>query len=196
MFAHLMSRVAFDSSTTVVDVGVTPDQTLPESNFFEALYPYPHNVTATSIEDASNIEVSFPGVRFVRTTGVRLPFADKSFDVAVSFAVIEHVGDRDRQRAFLNELARIARTVFVTTPDRTFPVELHTFLPLIHWLPQRLHQRLLGMLGLHFWSKTDNLNLLTAREVLALSCQTAMTHHLDRFRLLGLSSNLLLRLTS
>jgi len=194
MFAYLMKTIPFDASTKVIDVGVTPDDRLPESNFFEALYPYPHNVTATSIEDASNLERAFPGVRFVRTSGVELPFPDQSFDVAVSFAVLEHVGDREHQRQFLGELVRVARTVFITTPDRRFPVELHTFLPLVHWLPQPVHQRILRTLGMEFWAKTENLNLLNASELSDLTRSVGVATSLERHRLLGLSSNLLLHL--
>ena len=194
MFAYLMKIIPFDATTSVIDVGVTPDDRLPESNFFEALYAYPHNVTATSIEDASNLERAFPGVRFVRTSGIALPFPDQSFDVAVSFAVLEHVGDRERQGQFLGELVRVARTVFITTPDRRFPVELHTFLPLVHWLPQPIHQRILRTLGMEFWAKTENLNLLNASELTALTRSVGVATSLERHRLLGLSSNLLLHL--
>jgi len=116
-----MKIISFDATTSVIDVGVTPDDRLPESNFFEALYPYPHNVTATSIEDASNLERAFPGVRFVRTSDIALPFPDRSLDVAVSFAVLEHLGDRERQGQFLGELVRVARTVFITTPTDDSP---------------------------------------------------------------------------
>lgn len=194
MFAHVMRRIDFTEHTTVLDVGVTPDRDLPESNFFEALYAHPENITATSIEDASNISTTFPGVKFVRTSGVRLPFADKTFDVAVSFAVLEHVGEPANQARFLQELARVARIVFVTTPDRDFPIELHTFLPLAHWLPQRLHQAILRALGMTFWAKTENLNLVRGAELLKLAEPTGMRATLEYNRLFGLSSNLLLLL--
>jgi hypothetical protein len=54
-----------------------------------------------------------------------------------SAAVIEHVGSFARQCDFLKECCRVARrAVFVTTPNRWFPVEFHTILPLVHWLPK------------------------------------------------------------
>ena len=55
-----------------------------------------------------------------------------------SNAVIEHVGGRDRQRKFVTEAIRVGRRVFITTPNRLFPVEVHTRLPLVHWLPDSL----------------------------------------------------------
>ena len=136
MFARFMELIGPSSDATVLDVGVTPDQTLPESNFFEQLYPYPQNITATSVEDASFLETKFPGLRFVRTVGRKLPFDDLAFDVVVSFAVLEHVGARALQEIFLKELFRVGRRVFVTTPNRGFPVEMHTLLPFVHWLPR------------------------------------------------------------
>ena len=52
--------------------------------------------------------------------------------------MIEHVGGREAQRRFVEEALRVARRAFVTTPNRWFPVEVHTRLPLVHWLPDRL----------------------------------------------------------
>ena len=52
-----------------------------------------------------------------------------------SNAVIEHVGGRAEQRRFVDESLRVAPRAFVTTPNRWFPVEVHTRLPLVHWLP-------------------------------------------------------------
>jgi hypothetical protein len=48
------------------------------------------------------------------------------------------VGRRAEQVAFVQELCRVADRVFVTTPNRWFPVEVHTLLPLVHWLPRDL----------------------------------------------------------
>jgi SAM-dependent methyltransferase len=48
-----------------------------------------------------------PGtVEFVQASCTRLPFPDASFDVAVSFETLEHIG---QQEAFLDELARVLK---------------------------------------------------------------------------------------
>jgi Methyltransferase domain len=189
MFARFADAVTCDETTTVVDIGVTPDQELADSNFFERLYPHKERLTATSIEDASSLEQRYPGLRFVRTDGRSLPFADGEFDVAFSSAVLEHVGDRDAQRRFVEEMCRVADRFYLTTPNRWFPIELHTFLPLLHWLPQRHHQALLRRLGRPFWAQTEHLNLLSARQLLALF-PTAADVRLERHRTLGWCSNL------
>lgn len=189
MFARFAAVVPFDATTPVVDIGVTPDRELADSNFFERLYPHPERLTATSIEDAAFLEEQYPGLRFVRTTGSVLPFEDGAFGIAFSSAVLEHVGDRAAQRQFVHEVCRVADRFFLTTPNRWFPVEVHTFIPLIHWLPQRWHQAILRRLGKQFWAETANLNLLGARELLALFPPgTDVT--LSRHRTLGWCSNL------
>lgn len=191
MIEMFLRTCAPTETSPVVDVGVTPDAALVDSNAFEQLYPYPHNVVATSVEDASAIEQRYPGVRFVRTDGSTLPFGDREFHVAVSFAVLEHVGDRKQQRAFLAELTRVADAFFVTTPNRWFPLELHTFLPLLHWLPQRVHQAILRRVGLRQWAKTAHLNLLGRRDVEAVmppDVSFVVTSH----RILGWTSNLII----
>jgi SAM-dependent methyltransferase len=176
--------------TTILDVGVTPDQTAADSNFFERWYPWPDRITATSIEDASNLELAHPGLTFIRTSGHRLPFDDGQFDVAFSTAVIEHVGDREQQAQFIAELLRVSKRFFVTTPNRWYPVELHTYYPLLHWLPQRYHQAALRRLGKSPWAETENLNLLDRRTLRALF-PAGVTLTLSHARFFGFRSNLI-----
>jgi hypothetical protein len=124
--------------TTVVDVGVTdaPFGGGSTDNFFEALYPWPDRITAVGRTELDRFEAAFPRVRAVRADGRRLPFADGEFELGFSNAVIEHVaGGRSGQRQFVGELCRVARRVFVTTPNRWFPLDPHTLLPFVHWLP-------------------------------------------------------------
>jgi hypothetical protein len=64
--------------------------------------------------------------------------------------VIEHVGDRDRQQAFVHEALRVGDRVFLTTPNRWFPVEVHTRLPFVHWLPDRVAHRAYDLAGKGF----------------------------------------------
>jgi SAM-dependent methyltransferase len=190
MFAHFRRVMPTDSATRVLDVGVTPEQSITSNNFFEALYPWKNRITATSIEDASFLETEYPGLRFVRTDGVSLPFDDDEFDVVFSSAVLEHVGPRDHQQRFVDELLRVGKRYFATTPNRWFPVDLHTGLPVIHWMPQSIHQAALRGLGMDFWASTDNLNLLSAAAFVDLFPPEASVE-LIKFRTAGMTSNLI-----
>ena len=80
-------------------------------------------------------------IAYVQGDACALPFADRSFDIVFSNAVIEHVGDIERQRLFVAEALRVGRRVFLTTPNRWFPIEVHTRLPFVHWLPERAADR-------------------------------------------------------
>lgn len=179
---------------TVLDVGVTCDRR-EDCNFFEQWYPFPHGITAVGMEDASFLEQDYPGVEFVQADGLNLPFADQSFDLVVSFAVIEHVGDRSRQAAFVRELLRVGKTCCITTPNRGYPIEFHTILPLVHWLPPSLFRRVLRWIGMSFWAKEENLNLLSRRDLLRL-VPAGTEVELRSFKLLGFVSNLLVYIRS
>ena len=70
----------------VIDVGVAPVVGIAgaktiTNNFFERLYPYTAQITATSIEDAKCLEQEFPGLKFVQTKPYTTPFSDGMFDV-------------------------------------------------------------------------------------------------------------------
>ena len=126
-------------TTSVVDVGVTDSGVAGAygtDNFLEAAYRWPEQLTAVGVTALDNFAAAFPRVRTVVADGRALPFGDREFDIGFSNAVVEHVGGPDDQRAFVHELCRVAERVFVTTPNRWFPVEVHTLLPLVHWLPR------------------------------------------------------------
>jgi SAM-dependent methyltransferase len=132
--------------TTVVDVGVTdaPFGGGSSDNFFEARYPWPERITAVGHTELDRFAAAFPRVQAVRADGRELPFADGAFDLGFSNAVVEHVaGGREGQRQFVHELCRVARRVFVTTPNRWFPLEVHTLLPFVHWLPAAARERVI-----------------------------------------------------
>lgn len=165
MYQRVLTLAAPGRDSRVLDVGVTPDMEILYNNFFERWYPHPARLTACSIEDCSNLETHFPGLIFRRVEGRNLPFRDGEFDLAVSFAVLEHVGVEPDQRHFLTELARVADEFVAYTPYRYFPVEMHTLLPLVHWLPSAMYRALWRKLGLVFWADERNLNLLSLATV-------------------------------
>jgi methyltransferase family protein len=165
MYARVLALTQPSRETRILDVGTTPDLTIPYNNFFERWYRFPERLTACSIEDCSVLEARFPGLTFRRSDGGALPFSDREFDLALSFAVLEHVGGREQQERFLAELARVSSAFIAYTPYRYFPVEMHTLLPFTHWLPVGAYRALWRRLGLHFWAEESNLNLLSIRTV-------------------------------
>jgi len=191
MFAR---RVQVEEMESVLDVGVTADRACAYSNYFERTFPHPERIVAFSDQDAVWMEEAWPGLRFVRGDACRLPFPDGTFDLVFSSAVLEHVGSRERQARFLSECVRVARKcVFLTTPDRAFPLEMHSGIPFLHWLPMPLFRRLLRLFGQAALASEANLNLLTARELEGLCRRTSAEDcRLYRYRFCGFPSNLVL----
>lgn len=168
IFDLFMKRMEPNERVTVLDVGVTGDLVNKAENFFEQWYPWPSQVTALGIEDASYLERMYPGLTFVRADAQHIPFADKSFDIVFSSATLEHVGSRTNQRQCINEMLRVGKRIFITTPDRYFPLEVHTGIPLLHYLPVNIYRRALRFLGLDYFAQEENLNLLSRSELAGL----------------------------
>ena len=150
------------AETTVLDVGADElgfgdaEGACGTLNFFEEHYPWPEQVTALGLADGERFRERYPHVRYVQGDALELPFADGEFDVVFSNAVVEHVGERERQRRFVAEAHRVGRRVFLTTPIRWFPIEVHTLLPLVHWLPEPVAHRAYD-LARKPWAKENHL---------------------------------------
>jgi SAM-dependent methyltransferase len=166
-FGLFMETMAPTESTAVLDIGVD-DVGFGEHpgcrtlNFFEELYPWPQRVTALGQHAGARFMESYPRARYVQGDALALPFGDDEFDIAFSNAVIEHVGGPAKQQRFVDEALRVSRRAFVTTPNRWFPVEVHTRLPLVHWLPDAAAHRVYDLTRKP-WAK-DN-HLLGPREL-------------------------------
>jgi methyltransferase family protein len=186
-----MTRIEPEHS--LLDVGVTSDRSYASSNYLESWYPYKGRITAVGLDDAAFLEALHPGLRFVRANGLALPFEDQTFDYVHSSAVLEHVGDCRNQRKFIDECFRVARRgVFLTTPNRWFPIEFHTLVPVMHWLPLGWFRKFLRWRGLHFYADERNLNLVTKTRLRALCSYPRAT--IDTTSLAGWPSNLLLHI--
>src|SRR6187455_1731933 len=151
--------------TTVLDVGADElgfgeGDGCGTLNFFEERYPWPERITALGLHDGSGFRSRYPHIPYVQGDACALPFEDGAFDIVFSNAVIEHVGGRERQRKLVSEAIRVGRRVFITTPNRRFPIEVHTRLPLVHWLPDAVSHRVYDVIGREIGAEVD---LLTRR---------------------------------
>jgi SAM-dependent methyltransferase len=131
--------LALEDKPKILDVGGTV-------NFWERLNAVDR--FDLTILNLGHDQPTKPGVRLIVADGTRLPFADKSFTVAFSNSVIEHVGGPDDQARMLDELQRVAHAVFLQTPCRWFPIEPHFHFPFFAVLPLEVRVRLMERLGL------------------------------------------------
>ena len=194
MFACFMEAMQPGPDDTVLDVGVTSDRSHAHSNYFEAWYPHKSRITGVGLEDASFLEEMYPGMRYICCDALNLELEDGSYDFVHSSAVIEHVGSHQNQIRFLKELWRVARKgVLVTTPNRWFPVEVHTVLPLLHYLPPATFRAIVKRLGQEFFADENNLNIMSRRDLASAAVAAGIEKHVIlSASLLGMPSNLML----
>jgi ubiquinone/menaquinone biosynthesis C-methylase UbiE len=119
--------------------------------------------------------------------GQRLPFDDGHVDIVFCSSVIEHVtgpkaeavqsfkmcGRKFRAAAweyqleFAKEIRRVSKSYFVQTPNRHFPIETHSWLPLVGMLPTDWQWKIISIFN-RFWPRKDanpDWSLLTYREM-------------------------------
>lgn len=164
VFQIFKNETNFSDIDKILDVGVSAQDHV-SSNFFEQYYPFKTNLTALGLGDFKELESLYSGITYVKGDGKKLPFKDSSFDWVFSHAVVEHVGNDENRISFIQELLRVAKKgVVITTPNRYHPLEFHTGLPLLHFLPKKIHRKIYVLLGKEFYSKEENLNLFTPKE--------------------------------
>jgi len=191
IFRRFMTAFAPGAATSILDVGVTSDTRQQESNYFERFYPYPTQVTAVGTEDGSHLTEQYRGLRYRSVEpGSSLPFSTNEFDIVFSNAVLEHTGCRSSQAAFLKEVCRVGKRFFVTTPNRWFPIEHHTGLPFLHFLPRAAYRAILAKTSYRYWADEAHLNILSGG-ALRRMLPAGVKGQVETVRLFGLSSNLL-----
>jgi hypothetical protein len=70
-------------------------------------------------------------------------YDDKSFDVAFSNSVIEHLFSLENQRRMASEIQRVGKAFWVQTPNFWFPMEPHFHVPGWQWMPLDLRVALI-----------------------------------------------------
>lgn len=153
---------------SILDIGVS-DVVNDAANVLERRYPERHRITAAGLGEAPAFRAAFPDIAYRRIAAdERLPFSDGAFDIATSNAVLEHVGSPAAQAFHVAEMMRVASRVFISVPNRFFPVEHHTAIPLLH-AHDRSFAFACAVLGKRSWARPENLILMSAARLRALA---------------------------
>jgi hypothetical protein len=189
------SAFAPTPADSILDIGISENHH-PSSNYLEKTYPYPGAIIGLGLEPFPDLRKDHPGLILLCGDARALPLKAGAVDFVYSHAVIEHVGSRANQAKFLTEALRVARKgVLITTPNRWHPLETHTGLPFLHYLPAPVWRRIYRLLGKGMYASEETLNLFSSRQLLRLARESGIRpgrSELHRVRWLGFPSNLVL----
>lgn len=121
--------MALTGMESILDVGGGSDWSWEDISFLKP-------ITVINLGVGSDVSGR---IRYIQGDAcAMMMFKDKSFDLAFSNSVIEHVGNFERQQQMANEIRRVAARYWVQTPYRHFPLEVHMMFPLFQYLPRKL----------------------------------------------------------
>ncbi|HZL12898.1 MAG TPA: methyltransferase domain-containing protein, partial [Verrucomicrobiae bacterium] len=159
LFIRLFKPAA---TTHILDVGGFPSD-------WEGIVPIDSRITLVN-PDRKPVDKPWPE-RYVEEIGdgCALRHTDKSFDIAYSNSVIEHLHTFENQKRFATEIRRVGKNLFVQTPNRWFPIEPHFVTAFVQYLPTRLARKLLPVFSFRgLFRSGDNIRLKTLAAELRL----------------------------
>jgi hypothetical protein len=140
----LMRALEIKPGTRVLDLGGSPSiwENVPVPLVITILN-LPGGIPSNEV-DSLNAGTSIHTFHYIEGDACDVhQFPDRSFDIAFSNSVIEHVGPREKQEAFAREAIRLGKSYWVQTPSAWFPIEAHTGMPFYWFYPERFRAWLL-----------------------------------------------------
>jgi 2-polyprenyl-3-methyl-5-hydroxy-6-metoxy-1,4-benzoquinol methylase len=137
-----------------------------DGSYLASYYPYRRQIVLADIKEEpikrGAAKYGLGGYILIDPDGP-LPIKDGEFDAVWCNSVIEHVTvapselakmslrqflarAEERQRQFASEVSRVGRQYFVQTPYLHFPIEAHSWLPAVQYLPHHTQVKLSRLL--------------------------------------------------
>ena len=179
--------------TNVLDIGTTKDNKNKSSNIIIKNLKNINSFKSISNQKiTSNLFVKKKKISITKNLS-NIIIKEFSSDLVISSATIEHVGSIKNQRKMIENVIKLSKKMFIlTTPNRNHPIEFHTKIPFIHWLPKRIYRNLLKLIGLRFYSNEKNLNLLSEKDLVKLMKNYNIDYKILYVKFLYFKSNLIL----
>ena len=188
----IKKQIALNKINDVLDIGTTSDEQHISSNLIIKSLN-----NASEFHSISDQKITSPFFKKILQKSIVDTFSDEELkefksDLVVSSATIEHVGNYNNQKMMLKNMVKLTKKIIIiTTPNRFHPFEFHTKIPFIHWLPKTIHRKILKFLNLSFYSREENLNLLSKSDFIQLAKDENISYEFKHIRLLGFRSNLI-----
>jgi ubiquinone/menaquinone biosynthesis C-methylase UbiE len=177
IYQIFQKNIYLNKSCTLIDIGTSP--ILEESeNVILKKYKWKNKITCLSNQDCNILNKKYKKIKFLKGDAKKMYFKNNKFDIVHCSATIEHLGSSQDQLKGLKEMYRISKKhLFLTTPNRFFPIEMHTKLPFLHFLPKKIFRKIIKFLGDDFLCYEKNLNLLSTKDIINLCKNAKITNY-------------------
>ena len=180
-----------------LDVGTTPDNENKSSNFIvknlEKNFEY---------KSYSNCDIEDPFFLASKNGSITDSLSSDLMnylksDVVLSSATIEHVGSYENQKKMIKNVALLTNKIFfITTPNKNYPIDFHSKLPIVNMLPNNIFRKILKLFNFEYLSKEENLNLLSLKDLKNFLSETKVHEDFDikikHIRLFFMKSNFII----
>tara|TARA_B100001093_G_C26645258_1_gene935019 strand:- start:311 stop:991 length:681 start_codon:yes stop_codon:yes gene_type:complete len=195
IYQQIIDKIDINRMNSILDVGTSSLDELESSNYLIKKF-ISKNKTLSSISvDKINLDYFNNALKKSITENFTKDETDKfSADLVISNATIEHVGEEMNQKKMIENIINLTKKYFVIiTPNRFHPLEFHTKLPFIHWLPKKIHRYILKLMNFSDLALEENLNLVSINEFKAmLSKSTQIEYYFVKIKFLFFPSNIIL----
>ena len=179
-----------------LDIGTTEENELESSNYFVKNYEKIKIKNSISDQEIKNVNFNKFLKKSITSDFSKTEIENYKSDLVISSATIEHVGRYENQMKMLENIINLTKKYFfITTPNRFFPIDFHTKLPIIHMLPKKIHRKILRLINLDEYAEEENLNLLdenTVNKLINTQQNASFKIRIFKVKLFGLTSNLLI----
>ena len=104
---------------------------------------------------SKNLDIKRKKLAMIKGDGRKLPFKTGAFQMVSLFSVLEHIPEKNDT---LSEIFRVLSNdgvILIQIPNRYFPIELHSGLPMINYIPfEFIRKKMLKMVGAGDWLLT------------------------------------------
>ena len=196
MLYILKEKLGNNPINSFLDVGTTEDDSLKSSNFFINKFNYIKDLKVISDQQLDKKKFSYYLKKSITDNFSNEEIKKFKSDLVISSATLEHVGNFENQSKMIQNISNLTnKFFFITTPYRFFPVDYHTKIPLLHFLPKKLHRKILSLIGLNEYAKEENLNLLdfkTVKKMINYQTNKNFEIKILYIKFFGLISNILI----
>ena len=166
MISLVKKHIKISKIKDLLDIGTTEDSSAGSSNIFCKMLNKIKIHKSISNQKITNKRFKSTIKKSITSKFSKEIIDTFKSDLVLSSATIEHVGSLKNQITKVSNMISLSREyVVISTPNRFYPIELHTKIPLLHWLPKTFFRKVLLLLNMKYFADEKNMNLLSKSDL-------------------------------